>query len=314
VLFVNYFNRFRPPMAGLCRGGGPIPDTPGGSRSSSTCAIGPASPCPFPRWRASECSPALNSRCDTTSLGARKSTAPPPGYSFRPGNQALEEVFAQSMPPEMGSITSHVVSGKEGQKASSPWQFSVFRCSFVFLILAATLESWSLPFSCSSGTPIAVFWRLRRLDGPAHGEQRTPRLGSSCSIGLAAKECQSSSSSLPARVREGKNADGCRADRPRIRLRPILMIFPGLRLWMYSSVDRPGAGERPRRILGTVVSAVCSPPRASPSSDSCDFLCGGRHLPAFQEASRADARGRSGEMTRSLWRRVCDSWCFHRAY
>ena len=73
--------------------------------------------------------------------------------------KALEEVFAQTMPREMGfDYTGMSFQEKQGRARRSAAR-SIFGLSllFVFLILAAQYESWSLPFSVLLGTPIAVF-------------------------------------------------------------------------------------------------------------------------------------------------------------
>ena len=87
--------------------------------------------------------------------------------------KALEEVFAQTMPREMGydykDMSFQEKLAQQGVSARVVFAFSLL---FVFLILAALYESWSLPFSVLLSTPVAVFgafsvlW-LRRtvLDG-----------------------------------------------------------------------------------------------------------------------------------------------------
>ena len=72
--------------------------------------------------------------------------------------QALEEVFAQTMPREMGYDYSGMsFQEKAAHRACPPAPFSGFSLLFVFLILAALYESWSLPFSILLTVPIAVF-------------------------------------------------------------------------------------------------------------------------------------------------------------
>src|SRR5712691_11638383 len=72
--------------------------------------------------------------------------------------QALEEVFNQTMPREMGfdymGMSFQEKKAQQGVPASVVFGFSLL---FVFLILAALYESWSLPFSVLLSTPIAVF-------------------------------------------------------------------------------------------------------------------------------------------------------------
>src|SRR5229473_3062749 len=81
-----------------------------------------------------------------------------PGYSAGQAMAALEEVFAQTMPREMGydymGMSFQEKKAQQGVPASVVFAFSLL---FVFLILAALYESWSLPFSVLLSTPIVVF-------------------------------------------------------------------------------------------------------------------------------------------------------------
>src|SRR6516164_6663160 len=93
------------------------------------------------------------------------------GYSSAQAMKALEEVFAQTMPREMGfdymSMSYQEQKAAQGVPASVIFAFAIL---FVFLILAALYESWSLPFSVLLSTPVAVFGAfavlyLRRVIG-----------------------------------------------------------------------------------------------------------------------------------------------------
>jgi HAE1 family hydrophobic/amphiphilic exporter-1 len=92
---------------------------------------------------------------------AQLNGAAAPGYSTNQGMKALEEVFAQTMPPEMGfdysGMSFQEKKAQEGVSSSVIFGFSLL---FVFLILAALYESWSLPFSVLLSTPVAVFGAL----------------------------------------------------------------------------------------------------------------------------------------------------------
>src|SRR5207245_6952608 len=81
-----------------------------------------------------------------------------PGYSADQATAALEDVFKQTMPREMGFDYSGI-SFQEQQARQGVPPSVVFGLSllFVFLILAALYESWSLPFSVLLSTPLAVF-------------------------------------------------------------------------------------------------------------------------------------------------------------
>ena len=81
-----------------------------------------------------------------------------PGYSSDQATAALEDVFRQTMPREMGydymGMSYQEQKARQGLPASVIFGFSLL---FVFLILAALYESWSLPFSVLLSTPVAVF-------------------------------------------------------------------------------------------------------------------------------------------------------------
>src|ERR1700745_3868976 len=80
-----------------------------------------------------------------------------PGYSSDQASAALEDVFKQTMPSEMGfdymGMSYQEQKAREGVPPTVIFGFSLL---FVFLILAALYESWSLPFSVLLSTPVAV--------------------------------------------------------------------------------------------------------------------------------------------------------------
>jgi HAE1 family hydrophobic/amphiphilic exporter-1 len=81
-----------------------------------------------------------------------------PGYSSNQAMAAMEEVFAQTMPREMGyDYMGMSFQEKKAQQGVPPSVIFGFSLLFVFLILAALYESWSLPFSVLLSTPVAVF-------------------------------------------------------------------------------------------------------------------------------------------------------------
>src|ERR1700728_2149517 len=81
-----------------------------------------------------------------------------PGYSSDQATAALEDVFRQTMPREMGfdyiGMSYQEQKAREGVPPAAIFALSLL---FVFLILAALYESWSLPFSVLLGVPVAVF-------------------------------------------------------------------------------------------------------------------------------------------------------------
>jgi HAE1 family hydrophobic/amphiphilic exporter-1 len=198
---------------------------------------------------------------------AQLNGAAAPGYSTNQGMKALEEVFAQTMPPEMGydysGMSFQEKKAQEGVSSSVIFGFSLL---FVFLILAALYESWSLPFSVLLSTPVAVFgalgvlWLRRTLLGhflPSYMVQIEndvySQIGLVMLIGLAAKNAILIVEFAKDELEKGKPLIDAALEGARLRLRPILMtsfafILGCVPLWIAT-----GAGAVARQIMGTTV-------------------------------------------------------------
>ena len=113
---------------------------------------------------------------------------PKPGYSSGQVMAALERVFAETMPPDMGfdymGMSFQEKVAAQGVPATAIFGLSLL---FVFLILAAQYESWSLPFSVLLGTPIAVFGAFGALWLVGMESDVYSQIGLIMLIGLAAK-------------------------------------------------------------------------------------------------------------------------------
>jgi HAE1 family hydrophobic/amphiphilic exporter-1 len=72
---------------------------------------------------------------------------------------ALEEVAAEVLPADMG-YSWNAMSFQEKKASGSLGIILTFSLVFVFLILSAQYESWSLPFAILLGTPFAIFGAL----------------------------------------------------------------------------------------------------------------------------------------------------------
>jgi multidrug efflux pump len=177
-----------------------------------------------------------------------------PGYSSAQASKALEEVFAETMPREMG-FDYLGISFQEQKAAQGVSPAAIFGLSllFVFLILAALYESWSLPFSVLLGTPIAVFGAFAALWVRGMVNNVFAQIGLVMLIGLAAKNAILIVEFARLEYEKGKPLIDAALAGARIRLRPILMtsfafILGTVPLWFAT-----GAGAIGRRIIGTVV-------------------------------------------------------------
>ena len=177
-----------------------------------------------------------------------------PGYSSYQAMNALEETFRQTMPNEMGyDYLGLSFQEKKAQQGVSPTLVFGMSLLFVFLILAALYESWSLPFSVLLGTPVAVFGAFATLWLRGMENNIYAQIGLIMLIGLAAKNAILIVEFAKDEYEKGKPLLDATLEGARLRLRPILMtsfafIFGLLPLWFAS-----GSGAVARRILGSTV-------------------------------------------------------------
>src|SRR3984893_6636460 len=171
------------------------------------------------------------------------------------------------MPTEMGyDYLGMSFQEKQAQQGVSPAAIFGFSLLFVFLILAALYESWSLPFSVLLSTPIAVFGAfgmlyLRRAATGAFTSSFLvqiennifAQIGLVMIIGLVAKNAILIVEFAKAEYERGASLADAALAGARLRLRPILMtsfafILGCVPLWAAS-----GSGAVARQVMGTAV-------------------------------------------------------------
>jgi HAE1 family hydrophobic/amphiphilic exporter-1 len=190
-----------------------------------------------------------------------------PGYSSEQATAALEDVFKQTMPREMGFDYMGMSYQEQKARQGVPaWAIFGLSLLFVFLVLAALYESWSLPWSVLLSTPVAVFgavvalWLRRVVLGwfvPPYLVQMEndvyTQIGLVMLIGLGAKNSILIVAFAKEEFERGKPLVEAALDAARLRFRPLMMtalafIVGCVPLWIAS-----GAGAIARQIIGTTV-------------------------------------------------------------
>lgn len=183
--------------------------------------------------------------------------APAPGFSSAQTLAALKEVAAQTLPSDVG-FDWNAMSYQEEKAAGKGAVVFVLGMVFVFLILAAQYESWSLPFSVLLGTPFAVFgallgvWGCRQFD-PSYVNNIFAQIGILTLVGLAAKNAILIVEFARIKVAEGSPLIEGTLEAAKLRFRPILMTAFAFILGVVPLVLAAGAGAQGRKVMGMSV-------------------------------------------------------------
>jgi HAE1 family hydrophobic/amphiphilic exporter-1 len=177
-----------------------------------------------------------------------------PGYSSNQATQALEEVFAQTMPRDMGfDYIGMSYQEKKAQEGVPPAAIFALSLLFVFLILAALYESWSLPFSVLLTVPVAVFGAYLTLYTRQMENNVFAQIGLIMLIGLSAKNAILIVEFARTRYEKGVPLLDAALEGAKVRLRPILMTSFAFILGCVPLWFADGAGAVSRRVMGTAV-------------------------------------------------------------
>ena len=176
-----------------------------------------------------------------------------PGYSSGDALRALEEVAAQTLPAGFDYQFSGL-SLQEKQSGSKTIQIFALCIVFVFLLLAALYESWSVPFSILLSVPLGVFGAILALTLlPMLDNNIYAQIGLVTIIGLAAKNAILIVEFAKERVDIGMNLLEATLEAVKLRLRPIIMTSLAFILGIIPLMISTGAGAVSRQTIGWTV-------------------------------------------------------------
>jgi len=177
-----------------------------------------------------------------------------PGYSSAQALSTLEEVARETLPADMGYEWSNM-SYQEKKASGSGAIVFVFSLIFVFLILAAQYESWSLPWSILLGTPFAIFGALfflwmARFFSVSYENNVFAQISFVMLIAMAAKNAILIIEFAKIKFDEGMSLFDSAIESARLRFRPILMTAFSFILGVFPLVVASGAGSEARVVMG----------------------------------------------------------------
>jgi HAE1 family hydrophobic/amphiphilic exporter-1 len=182
---------------------------------------------------------------------------PAPGYSSTQALAALEQVASEVLPADM-SYAWNAMSYQEKAAEGSGSIVFVMALVFVFLILAAQYESWSLPLSVLFGVPIAIFGAMAglaiaRVFSESYENNVFAQIGLVMLIGMSAKNAILIVEFAKVERESGKSAFDAAMEAARQRFRPILMTAFSFILGVLPLLVASGAGAEARKVMGMTV-------------------------------------------------------------
>jgi HAE1 family hydrophobic/amphiphilic exporter-1 len=179
---------------------------------------------------------------------------PAQGYSSAQALDTLEKVAAEVLPTDMGFSWSNM-SYQEKKASGTGSIVFLFSLLFVFLILAAQYESWSLPFSILMGTPFAIFGAfaallLGRLYSQSYELNTFAQIALVMLIAMAAKNAILIVEFAKLEFDKGLSLYDAAIKAARMRFRPILMTAFSFILGILPLVVATGAGAEARVVMG----------------------------------------------------------------
>ena len=178
---------------------------------------------------------------------------PTTGYSVSQSMDALAEVADEVLPSDMGYAWSNM----SYQEANTKGEGTVFIYAliFVFLILAALYESWSLPLSILLGVPFAVFGAMLFIYvgyhfDPKYIDNIFLQVSLIMLIGLAAKNAILIIEYAKDQYDKGMSLTDAALEGVRLRIRPVVMTALAFIFGIMPLIFATGSNAVARNVMG----------------------------------------------------------------
>ncbi|WP_163786045.1 efflux RND transporter permease subunit [Myxococcus vastator] len=177
---------------------------------------------------------------------------PSPGVSSGQAIEAMEALAAQHLPQGMSAEWTGI---SLEQKESGGQTAIIFALGllFVFLVLAAQYESFSLPLVIIFSVPLAIMGALGLQLARGFANDVFCQVGLVMLVGLASKNAILIVEFAEQLRERGKSAIDAVVEAAEVRLRPILMTSFAFLLGVVPLMTASGAGAASRNSLGTAV-------------------------------------------------------------
>jgi hydrophobic/amphiphilic exporter-1 (mainly G- bacteria), HAE1 family len=177
--------------------------------------------------------------------------APARGFTSGQALAALEQVFAETMPREMGFAYSSLSYQEKVAPPAAPTFIMAIVC--VFLLLAAMYESWRLPWAVLLGSPLVALGAFLGVWLMGYDNNVYVQVGLVMLIGLAAKNAILIVEFAKAKHEQGVSLEEASLESARLRFRPILMTAFAFILGVVPLMLASGAGAGAQNVMGTAV-------------------------------------------------------------
>jgi HAE1 family hydrophobic/amphiphilic exporter-1 len=177
--------------------------------------------------------------------------SPAPGFTSGQALDALKQVFAETMPSEMGFAFSSMSYQETIAPPAGPTFIMAIVC--VFLLLAALYESWRLPWAVLLGSPLVALGAFFGVWLMGFDNNVYVQIGLVMLIGLAAKNAILIVEFAKAKHESGSSLEEAALESARLRFRPILMTAFAFILGVVPLMLATGAGAGAQNVMGTGV-------------------------------------------------------------